>query len=183
MRWFRRYRPHVPPTVKKNIDSVKELEEELARQRSRLDRLSDAITRFTGSVRFVIAHLVFFAVWMAVNAAWFLGAAAFDPYPFVFLNLVLAMETVILSTFVLMSQNRQQRQAEQWAHIDLQVSLLAEQEATKMLQMLRAICQRLDLKELAQDRELKEMMEKTQLDVLAEEVEKAHKEAAAETGA
>lgn len=113
MRWFRRYRPHVPPTVKKNIDSVKELEEELARQRSRLDRLSDAITRFTGSVRFVIAHLVFFAVWMAVNAAWFLGAAAFDPYPFVFLNLVLAMETVILSTFVLMSQNRQQRQAEQ----------------------------------------------------------------------
>src|SRR5205085_1269740 len=104
------------------------------------------------------------------------------PYPFVFLNFVLAVEAVILSTFVLMSQNRQNRQADQWAHLDLQVSLLAEQETTKMLQMLQSICERLNLPDAARDRELKEMIQKTHVEVLAEELEKAREPVEASGG-
>jgi uncharacterized membrane protein len=72
-----------------------------------------------------------------------------------------------------MSQNRQNRQADHWAHLDLQVGLLAEQETTKMLQMLQAICERLGLPDKARDRELNEMIRKTHVEMLAEELERA----------
>jgi len=173
MRWFRRRRPAVPAVVRQNIDSITQLEQEFARQRSSLDRVSDAITGFVGSIHFVLAHVVFFAAWIVLNAPGVLGTRAFDPYPYVFLNFVLAVEAVILSTFVLMSQNRQNRQADHWAHLDLQVGLLAEQETTKMLQMLQAICERLGLPDKARDRELNEMIRKTHVEMLAEELEKA----------
>ena len=84
------------------------------------------------------------------------------------LNLVLAVETVFLSTFVLMSQNRQNHQADRWAHLDLQLSMLGEQEATKMLQLLQKICDRLGMPQVARDRELREMVQTTQVEVLAE---------------
>jgi uncharacterized membrane protein len=75
-------------------------------------------------------------VWVALNAA---GTWRFDPYPFEFLNFALAVEPVLLSTIVLVAQNRQGREAAEQAELHLQVGLLAEQEATEMLEMLRAV--------------------------------------------
>jgi uncharacterized membrane protein len=105
MRWFRR-RSAVPPPIRKNIGTLVQLELELANRQTGLDRVSDAVSRFTGSLQFIIAHVLFFGVWVALNAPWLLGERAFDPYPYVFLNFVLAAEAVLLGTFVLMSQNR-----------------------------------------------------------------------------
>lgn len=161
----------VPGVTQRNIEAVAQLEQELARQRTRLDRVSDAITAFVGSLPFVVCHAGLILLWVVVNLA--LGPAAFDGYPFVFLNLVLAVETVFLSTFVLMSQNRQNRQSDRWAHIDLQVSLLAEQEATKMLQMLQQICDELGMKHVKHDKELREMVKTTHVEMLAENLEQA----------
>ena len=126
----------VPGVTLRNIEAVAQLEQEFQRQRTGLDRASDAITAFVGSIQFVIAHGVGISLWVLLNAALLARGWDFDPYPFVFLNLVLGVESVFLSTFVLMSQNRQNHQADRWAHLDLQVSLLDEQETTKMLQML-----------------------------------------------
>lgn len=164
-------RDKVPGVTRRNIEAVAQLEQELDRQRSRLDRVSDAITAFVGSVQFVAAHAALLLLWVVVNLL--LGPAAFDGYPFVFLNLVLAVETVFLSTFVLMSQNRQNHQSDRWAHIDLQVSLLAEQETTKMLQMLQQICDELGLKHVKHDRELREMVKTTHVEALAEKLDEA----------
>ena len=125
MPWFRRHQPVVPPVVLKNISSLAEVEQTLERQRTPLDRISDTVTSFTGSIRFVVAHLIFFAVWLVLNLPGVLGKYAFDPYPYVFLNFVLAMEAVMLGTFVLMSQNRQNRQADLWLHVVLQISMLS----------------------------------------------------------
>src|SRR5690348_586616 len=173
MRWFRKRLTEVATPVQQNIDSVAQIEREFAKRRSKLDRMSDAVTVFTGSIQFISAHVVFFAAWIAWNTSWGLGIKTFDPYPFVFLNLVLAVEAVFLGTFVLMSQNRQNRQSDQWAHVVLQVSLLAEQESTKTLQLLRTICERLGLQETAHDEELRQMIQTTHLQTLVQELEKA----------
>jgi uncharacterized membrane protein len=177
MPWFRRRKPAVSPAVRKNISSIAELEKELANQRAPLDRVSDNITSFTGSIRFIIAHVLFFAAWFLINSGVFLRTP-YDPFPYVFLNLVLAVEAVLLGTFVLMSQNRQNRQADLWLHVVLQVSLLAEQESTKTLQLLQRICEHLDIRDAAKDAELKQLIQKTQLETLTEELKEVREQAA-----
>lgn len=176
MAWFRKRHPAVPTAIQKNIARVAEVEQELARQQTPVDRISDIITSFTGSIRFIIAHAVFFVVWVVINAAFVLGGFAFDPYPYQFLNFILAVEAVLLGTFVLMSQNRQNRRDELWLRIGLQISMLAEQESTKTLQLLQRICERLDIRDAASDKELKQLIQTTQLETLAQEMEAARKE-------
>jgi uncharacterized membrane protein len=166
----------VPGVTQRNIEAVTQLEQEFSRQRTLLDRVSDRISAFVGSVQFVLAHAGLILAWVLLNTA-LPAASRFDPYPFVFLNLVLAVETVFLSTFVLMSQNRQNHQADRWAHLDLQVSLLAEQEATKMLQMLGQISDHLGLKQPARDRELHDMVKTTHVEVLVDELDQARENA------
>jgi uncharacterized membrane protein len=109
----------IPAVAQRNIEAVARLEQEMLERRSRLDRVSDAITAFVGSIRFVLAHGVAFTAWVAVNSGAVPGVSPFDPFPFSFLNLILAAEAVLLSTFVLMSQNRQIHQADRRAHLDL----------------------------------------------------------------
>jgi uncharacterized membrane protein len=171
-----------PGLSQRNIDSIVQLEQGFLRERTTLDLWSDKITTFAGSIYFVIAHVLLIATWVITNL---LPGLVFDAYPFQFMNLVLAVETVFLSTFVLMSQNRQNRQADRWAHIDLQISLLAEQESTKMLQMLQKICDRLGLDKVANDKELKEMIKTTHIETLAGEIDEAREaiEEAAEAAA
>jgi uncharacterized membrane protein len=169
----------MPPTklagsAQRNIKSIADLEKEFLSRRSLVDRVSDRITAFAGSITFVILHVVWFAAWVLCNrgleAA---GRIPFDPYPFIFLNLALGIEAVFLATFVLITQNRQARQADQWAHLGLQVNLLAEQETTKMLCMLQAISERLGLDEPERDMELKEMIAKTRVEEIAVHLDKA----------
>ncbi len=174
MPWFRRRREAVPPVIRENINSVTQLEQEFANQRTPLDRISDTITGFVGSIQFILAHVVGFALWVVLNTHWVLGEYSFDPYPYIFLNFMLGMEAVFLGTFVLMSQNRQSRAAEQRARLDLQIGMLSEQETTKTLEMLRRICDHLGLKEVTKDKELQQMIETTHVEQLARELQKAH---------
>lgn len=161
--------------VWENITTVAQLEEEYARRRSALDRVSDEISRFAGSFGFIIAHVLLIGGWVALNSP--MGERAFDPYPYVFLNLVLGIEAVLLGTFVLMSQNRQARQTDHWAHLGLQVSLLAERENTKGLRLLTRICKQLGLEDVADDKELREMLATTHVQSLAKELMEARETA------
>jgi uncharacterized membrane protein len=156
--------------VAKNIETIMQIEQEFLRRRSRVDRISDMISRLAGSIGFVIAHVFGFTGWIVVNSGLVPGVIPFDPYPFSFLALTVAMEAVFLSTFVLMSQNRQNHQADHRAHLHLQIGLLAEQETTKILQMLQRVCDRLGLEKGVRDQELKEMVGETAVGVLAQEL-------------
>jgi uncharacterized membrane protein len=160
----------VVPTVAKNIERIMQLEEEFLRRRSRVDRLSDSISRFAGSLAFVLANAIGITAWIVLNARVMSGVVPFDPYPFSFLALAVAIEAIFLSTFVLMSQNRQNHRADHWAHLHLQIGLLAEQETTKMLQLLQTICDSLGLKKAVKDQELNEMVSETAVDTLAQEL-------------
>lgn len=161
--------PQLRP-VQENIQTIVELEEKARNKRSSADRLSDAISGFAGSTAFVIFNAVFFAGWMLINFD-LLPIKAFDPYPFTFLTLVVSLEAIFLSTFVLISQNRMSRQADQRAHLNLQVDMLAEQEMTKVLEMLQQICRQLGLEDYMHDPRVHQMMQETRVETLASDLE------------
>jgi uncharacterized membrane protein len=150
-----------------NIETIVRLEEEFLKDRSLWDRMSDAIANFTGSVVFVLLHLAVFTLWFIINLGGIPGIRPFDPYPFVLLAMSVSCEGVLLSTFVLMKQNRMSRRAEQRDHLHLQLSLLAEKELTKLLQSHHRLSEHLGL---PLDHEAEELSEDTAVASLAREL-------------
>ena len=119
------------------------------------NRIADAITHFAGSMPFVYLHLLVFGGWIVINLGWVPMVPAFDP-TFVVLAMVASVEAIFISTFVLVSQNRMAAQADQRADLDLQISLLAEHEITRVVNLVTEIARRMDVPE-AHDPELEEL--------------------------
>jgi uncharacterized membrane protein len=124
-----------------NIAAIAKLEEEALGRRTRTERDSDAIVKFIGSPKFLLLHVILVLAWSLVNLSLIPHVKAFDPFPFGILALFVSSESVFLTIFVLISQNRMARQAERRSHLDLQVGMLTEQELTIMLQLLQKLCQ------------------------------------------
>jgi uncharacterized membrane protein len=128
-----------------NIDAIVQLEHEALHRRTVTERASDAVVKFMGSLGFLLLQVLLVLVWGAINLDLVQGVKPFDPFPFGILALIISSESVVLTIFVLISQNRMMRQAEKRSHLDLQVGMLAEQELTALLQMQHKICQRLGI--------------------------------------
>ena len=154
--------------VERNIDALLARARREEQQRAPQDRLADRVTRFTGSLRFVVLHLLVFGLWLLVNVG-LLPVHRFDP-SFVGLATVASVEAIFLSTFVLISQNRMQAQADARAELDLQVSLLSEHEVTRLLHLVRAVARRLDVDE-ADDPELNELARDVAPERVLDEIE------------
>ena len=154
-----------------NIQAITHLERQALHQRSKAERISDQIARTSGSMKFVWFHFVWFGFWISANLNLIPGVSAFDPFPFSLLTMIVSLEAIFLATFVLISQNRASQQADKRAHLDLQVNLLAEQEMTKILELLRALCEHSGLKDTAQDSDMKQMIARTDVHEIAEELE------------
>jgi uncharacterized membrane protein len=161
----------MPRSAQDNINKVIRLEEEALKERTLADRISDAIANFVGSIPFVVMHIVWFFIWATVNIGVLGFSWKFDPYPFALLCMLVSLEGVLLSTFVLIKQNRMSQRADQRAHLDLQVNLLAEKEITKVLQMQRLICRRLGIEQADLDPEAIELSQVTAIDNLAHELD------------
>src|SRR5438034_11332220 len=153
--------------VQRNVETMARLEQAGQAQVSRLDRVSDAITQFIGSLPFLMLHLVWFTGWIAWNLA--PRTHHFDPFPFNLLGVVVSCEAVILSSFILITQNRMQRLAERRSHLELQINMLAEQEATKMLEMLASIQEHLGM--AAPDEEAAALQQATEPEKVLEQLE------------
>lgn len=149
--------------VERNIHALMERSVAAARARPWQQRLADAITRFTGSMAFVGLHVALFGGWMVINLGW-TPLRPFDP-TFVILAMVASVEAIFLSTFILISQNRMQELADRRADLDLQVSLLAEHEITRLVVLVTEIGRVMGI-EAAHDPELEELAH----DVAPEEV-------------
>lgn len=157
-------------TTERNIATVAALERRLIEDRTWLDRFASAIGGFTGSIYFVLVHLVWITLWFVINTGHFLGMRKFDPYPFIFLSMIVSVEAVLLSTFVLMKQNRMAERVDQRDHLNLQIDLLAEEEITKILQLQRLICERLQIPTATEDPTVNELAETTPVQTLADEL-------------
>jgi uncharacterized membrane protein len=97
-----------------------------ARMRTSQDRFADAITALAGTMGFVYVHAVWFAVWIALNLGLFGRSAVFDPYPFGLLTTIVSLEAIFLSTFVMVSQNRQAMHSEVRSQLDFEANLRSE---------------------------------------------------------
>ena len=128
-----------------NIDAIAALEHDALGRRTATERVSDAITKIVGNVGFLLAQLALIAGWSVVNLHLIPSLKAFDPFPFGVLAIIISTESVFLTIFVLISQGRMTRQSERRSHLDLQVSMLTEQELTTVLQMLQKLCEHMDV--------------------------------------
>jgi uncharacterized membrane protein len=154
-----------------HIDSVARQEQEFLEQRTLSERVGDGIAGFAGSMYFVLAQVLLVLSWILLNANRVSWIPRFDPYPFSLLGMIVAVEAVVLSSFILMRQNRMAKRGERRDHLNLQVDLIAEKEITKLLQMVQAICEHMGLKHIAEDKEVEEFSQKTSVDTLAQRLE------------
>jgi uncharacterized membrane protein len=131
--------------VPSNVRRIASLEEQQLRARSIGERFAGTVTQVAGTAIFAVAHVVWFIVWIGVNAGWVPGLGPFDPFPFNLLTMVVSLESIFLSIWILIGQNQVTRQAERRAHLDLQINLLAEQESTATLRVVRRIAEHLGI--------------------------------------
>ncbi|UTA69899.1 DUF1003 domain-containing protein [Emticicia sp. 21SJ11W-3] len=101
------------------------------------DRMADKIATFGGSWTFILSFIGFLIIWIFINIFW-LKNRAFDPYPFILLNLILSCIAALQAPVIMMSQNRQEEKDRERAKIDLKINQKAEKE-------IRSLHKKLDL--------------------------------------
>ena len=163
-----------PDHVAETIEEIVEFESRQHLDMEASDHLASKITAFSGSMPYVWLHVAWFSIWILINVA-SLIFEPFDPFPFGLLTMIVSLEAIFLSTFVLISQNRQAIQADRRAKIDLQVNMITEREVTKVMDMISRIQNHLGI-EPADDRELSGMQEKMHVVKLADAVDAAERD-------
>jgi uncharacterized membrane protein len=140
-----------------NIRAIVEVERQAARQASLGERVGQTISDFIGTMLFVTVHTVLMVGWIAWNAL-APQSLRFDPYPYGLLTFIVSLEGVLIATFVLIAQNRMSRQSDERDHLNLQISMLAEQELTLMLKLLRRVAERMDIAPESQEQDRAEQL-------------------------
>ena len=128
-----------------------------AADRTPIQAVADRLTSAAASTPFFLFHVAWFALWIAWNVG-LGGARRFDPYPFGLLTMVVSLEAIFLSIFVLMSQGREAAIAEIREEVTLAVNLRMEEEVTKTLQLVAGLYARLG-HQLAEDEDLRDMLQ------------------------
>lgn len=129
--------------TEKNIEAILCHEEERRRRKSAFYHAVQKIAAFCGSLTFLWIQVVWFAVWIGYNVAF----KSFDPYPFQFLMLIVSLEAIFLSVFILISQNFSAIESERRHHLDLQMNLLTERETTAILRLLSQVANKMQISE------------------------------------
>jgi uncharacterized membrane protein len=160
----------VEQLTEQNVKAIVELERAARAESTFSQRAAQAIANFCGSMTFVWIHVVWFSGWVIFNTL--PGLHHLDPFPYTFLTLLVSLEAIFLSTFILISQNEETRLTERRNALDLQINLLTEQENTKMLQVLARIARKLDVP-MDDDGTLTVLEQATRPEKLAEQIDKA----------
>ncbi len=126
--------------LKSNVGKIVEIEKSQKENRTAGEKISVVIAEFCGSMTFVWVHVIWFAAWALLNSVFRFYVV--DPFPYTFLTLVVSLEAIFLSTFILISQNNETKLTERRNHLDLQINILSEQENTKMLEILLLIAEK-----------------------------------------
>ena len=167
--------PGLSSVLERNIQALKARRGREEAEATAQERIADAITRFTGSMLFVYLHLAFFGFWIIANLGWVPGVPKWDE-SFVVLAMMASVEAIFLSTFVLISQNRMSAASDKRADLDLQISLLAEHEITKLKALVSAIADRVGV-EVKGDDELDEVKQDVSPEAVLDEIEEASAQA------
>lgn len=129
----------------------------MSQQRTFAERLADTLNYIFGDLRFAILNFVWFLVWILWNMNWIPGLKPFDPFPFGLLTMIVSLEAIFLSIFVLISQNRSAKTDKLRSEVDLQINLTSEQEITKVLSLLKMMMEKNGF-DLSRDEDLPRML-------------------------
>lgn len=162
--------PASPPFSESRQQLFRSFEAKSLRSRSFLTQVADDLTAFCGSTGFLVFHVFFFITWITINTNLVPGLIkSFDPFPFGLLTMLVSLEAIFLSIFVLVSQNRSSYISTVRDEVHMRVNLIAEEEITKTLQVLSEIRTKLDIKE--EDPELERMLQRTNTSYIERSVE------------
>jgi uncharacterized membrane protein len=132
-------------TIDRNISALLRHEAEQARRATLQYRIADRIAAFAGSMPFVYLHVIAFGAWISLNIVPQPWVEPWDP-TLVILAMVASVEAIFITTFVLITQNRMAEVSERRANLNLQISLLAEHETTRMMALVSAIAEHLEIR-------------------------------------
>jgi len=154
--------------VQEHIELIAKHEMEFLAQRTRTERFADSVAAFIGSLQFVCANLVVFAIWILMNTV--LPVRHFDPRPFALLQTCVAMEAIFVASFILIRQGRLGRRSDERDHLMLQILLLTEKEVTAVLGMDRKIAEQMGLGREANKEAVRELSKDTSIDAMAQTI-------------
>lgn len=160
--------------LRRNIDALRRRRAEEEARGALDEKLARAITRFAGSMRFVYVHGLIYGAWIVANLGWIPHVAPWDP-SFVVLAMIASVEAIFLSTFILITQNRMAAAADRRAELDLQVSLLAEAEITKLVELVSMIAEHMNVSP-AEQHELEEMKQRVAPEAVLDAIEATEEE-------
>ncbi|HMC55626.1 MAG TPA: DUF1003 domain-containing protein [Gemmatimonadaceae bacterium] len=140
-----------------------------AADRTTIEVVADWLTDLAGSAAFLALHAVWFAIWIPWNIGLVGGLVPFDPFPFGLLTMIVSLEAIFLSIFVLMAQKRESAIAELREEMSLQVGLRLEEEVTKTLQLVAGLYTRMGHK-MAEDPELHIMLQPLDVEAIEREL-------------
>jgi uncharacterized membrane protein len=163
--------PDAASAVEENVQAIKRWEHGILLARSKAEQISDWIAYTAGSGPVLALHLVWFGLWVSLNAGVLRRVRPFDPFPFPFLTMTVSLEAIFLALIVLASQNRLSRQTDKRSHLDLQIDLLAEREMTAVLQLLQDIARHLDVQTTVTPEQLRDLMKQTDVRHLTDRME------------
>lgn len=133
--WERLHLPTLPKPILEGRRPFGEIENEVTGQ----------ITDFAGSMRFVYLHTLWFGLWVLANSGLLFvigfGLVPWDPFPFGLLTLIVSLEAIFLSTFVMIAQNRQSAIADARAKADYEINVKAEREIARLTLLIEALVQ------------------------------------------
>lgn len=134
------------------------------------EKIADKITENTGSITFLLVNVYWFVTWIILNSNIIPGIHPFDPFPFGLLTMIVSLEAIVLAIFVLISQNRAAKISALRDELQLQVNLIAEEEITKVLEVLSDIRTKVGIKK--EDPELDKMLERIDTSYIEESLQK-----------
>jgi uncharacterized membrane protein len=158
-----------PSSVAENIEKIISVESEALRPRSRSEAITDSIGGFVGTASFVVLQIIAVGGWVILNAGMISQIPPFDPVPYPLLSSITSLEAVLIAAFVLMKQNRMDVVADRRDHLDLQVDLLTERQATQIIQMLDRLSRHFGV-EQHKDEDIRELGRHVAVEHLVEEV-------------
>ena len=157
--------------IQDHVELIAKHEQEFLSRRTRAERISDDIAAFVGSLRFVSAHLCLFGVWLLLNTL--PETHHFDPRPFSLLQTCVALESILISSFILIRQGRLGRRSDERDHLMLQILLLTEKEITSVLGMDRHIANEMGLNKEANTPEVRELSKETSIEHVAQTIKES----------
>ncbi|MDO8686598.1 MAG: DUF1003 domain-containing protein [Candidatus Berkelbacteria bacterium] len=140
-------------------------------KRSRMEKIADSITSNFGSHTFLLLNIFLFLAWILINTDKIEGITSFDPFPFSLLTTIVSLEAIVLSIFVLVSQNRTAKIDDLREETHLQLNLISEREITKVMKMMALLLEKQGI-DLSQDPELKKMIRPVSEEEIQKRLEK-----------